>query len=154
MHNINQIIANQAYKKAVELDRDDITYWQKYAKDLIRIGKRREGIELFRKRVEIAPEGDYGSFSAFLWNLHYFPESTTEMFCREYKRWGETYFPVSMAKTSHGNNPDPNRKYTNIDLREPHNHHDWDWKKSKIALIHQIRDKIYSALQSSGLKAD
>jgi len=97
-------------KKAVELDRDDITYWHKYAKDLIRIGKRQEGIELFRKRVERAPEGDYGSFSALLWNLHYFPESTPEMFCREYKRWGETYFPISMAKTSHGNNPDPNRR--------------------------------------------
>jgi len=109
--NQNRIFEATEYRrKAVEANPDSIAYWQNYAKELMRTGKRREGIELLRKRVEKAPADDSAAGSILLWHLHYVPESTAEMFHREYKQWGETYLPMNMAKTFHKNDPDAHRR--------------------------------------------
>jgi len=96
--------------KAVEVDPDDIAYWLEFAKGLIRIGKRNEGIELLRKRVQRATVNDSAAGSILLWQMHYGTEYTPEMFFEAYKKWGQRYVPVSMAKQSHDNDPDPDRR--------------------------------------------
>ncbi len=96
--------------KAVEVDPDNKAYWLDYAKALILMGRRQEGLELLRKRVDEAPDRDDAAKSVLLWHLHYVPESTPQMFYEQYKQWGEMYVPISMAKTSHNNDPDPDRR--------------------------------------------
>ncbi|MHC4430349.1 MAG: O-linked N-acetylglucosamine transferase, SPINDLY family protein [Planctomycetota bacterium] len=109
--NQNRISESAQYRrKAVEADPDNMAYWLDFAKALMRTGKRQEGIALLRRRVEEAPAEDSAAGSILLWNLHYVPESTAEMFFREYKKWGETYLPADMARTSHPNDPDPDRR--------------------------------------------
>jgi predicted O-linked N-acetylglucosamine transferase (SPINDLY family) len=99
----------QYRKKAVETDPDNQAYWLDFAVSMIQTGKRNEGIELLRKRVEMAPPDDNAAGSILLWQTHYLPGTTPEMFFEDYKKWGRTYFPMSMAKTSHSNDPDPDR---------------------------------------------
>jgi predicted O-linked N-acetylglucosamine transferase (SPINDLY family) len=98
-------------KKAVETSEDSEAYLLQYALSLITTGKRDEGIDILRKRAEIAPKDDRGAAgSILLWQLHYCPESTQQMFFDEYRKWATTYLPMTVAKTSHGNNPDPDRR--------------------------------------------
>ena len=98
-------------RKAVETDPDNQAYWLDFARALIRTGKRKEGLELLRKRVELAPTKDGGAAgSILLWQLHYVPEYTQQMFYEEYLKWSQTYLPTSLAKVSHDNDPDPDRK--------------------------------------------
>ncbi len=109
--NQNRIFEAAEYRrKAVETEPENMAYWQNYAKALMRTGKRQEGIELLRKRVEKADANDSSAASILLWNLHYMPQSTPEMFYREYMQWGRKHLPMSMARTSHENDPDPDRK--------------------------------------------
>jgi predicted O-linked N-acetylglucosamine transferase (SPINDLY family) len=99
------------YRKAVEAEPDSKMYWLNLARLLIRTGQRQEGMEILRKRVEMAAaNNDDAAGSILLWYLHHVPESTQQMFFEEYTNWGKTYLPISMAKTSHGNDPDPDRK--------------------------------------------
>ena len=102
--------ALQYRRKAVESDPDNKAYWLDYAKALMIMGRRDEGLELLRKRVKEAPNSDDAAKSVLLWQLHYVPESSPEMFFQEYKQWGETYVPLRLARTSHSNDPDPSRR--------------------------------------------
>jgi len=102
--------AAEYHKKALESDPDNEAYWVNYAKALIRAGKRDQGLELLRRRAEEACSDDEGVQSVLLWQLHYVPGATQQMFFEEYERWGETHFPVSLAKTSHSNDPEPSRR--------------------------------------------
>jgi len=97
--------------KAVETDPDNQAYWLGFARALIRTGKRDEGLKILRKRIELAPAEDGGAAgSILLWQLHHVPESTQQMFFEEYVKWARTYFPTGMAKISHDNDPDPDRR--------------------------------------------
>ncbi len=102
--------AVQYRKKAVQANPGYKAYKLDYAKALILTGKTDEGIRLLRQRVRQAPDSDEAAGSILLWQLHYLPGSTQQMFFEEYRKWGETYVPTSMARTSHNNDPDPNRK--------------------------------------------
>jgi len=103
--------ATEYIRKAVETDPDNHSYWLDFARALIRTGKRDEGLQILRKRAELAPVEDVGAAtSILLWQLHYVPESTQATFFEEYVKWAETYYPMSLAKTSHGNDPDPDRR--------------------------------------------
>ncbi|MBL7185322.1 MAG: hypothetical protein ISS70_03275 [Phycisphaerae bacterium] len=109
-------------KKAVETDPENKAYWLNYAMSLVLTGRRDEGLELLRKRVEMAPADDNAAGSVLLWQLHYVPGSTPEMFFEEYEKWGRTYLPMSMAKSSYNNDPDPDRRlrigYISPDFRD------------------------------------
>jgi len=102
--------AVQYRKKAMQADPEYKAYRLDYAKALILTGKTDEGVELLRERVRKAPDSDEAAGSILLWQLHYLPGSTQRMFFEEYKKWGETYVPPCMARTSHNNDPDPNRR--------------------------------------------
>jgi predicted O-linked N-acetylglucosamine transferase (SPINDLY family) len=102
--------AAQYRKKAVETDPDNRGLWLDFAANLILTGKRDEGMDILRKRVEMANPDDDASGSVLLWQLHYLPGSPPKMFFEEYKKWARTHRPMSVAKTSHNNDPDPDRR--------------------------------------------
>jgi predicted O-linked N-acetylglucosamine transferase (SPINDLY family) len=103
--------AAEYIRKAVETDPGNQAYWLGFARALIRTGRRDEGLQILRERAARAPVEDAGAAgSILLWQLHYVPESTQAMFFEEYVKWADTYYPMSLAKTSHGNDPDPDRR--------------------------------------------
>jgi len=97
-------------RKATQADPGHKAYELNYAKALILTGKTDEGIAILRERVRQAPDSDEAAGSILLWQLHYLPGSTQRMFYDEYRKWGERYVPTSLARTSHNNDPDPNRR--------------------------------------------
>ncbi|MHC4425263.1 MAG: O-linked N-acetylglucosamine transferase, SPINDLY family protein, partial [Planctomycetota bacterium] len=107
-------------KKAMEAEPSNTGIWDSCALNLIRTGKIQEGINLLRKAVEKVP-ANAAIHANLLWYLHYLPETDPQALFDEHKRWGRMHAPVSMAETSHENDPDPDRRlrigYISPDLR-------------------------------------
>jgi predicted O-linked N-acetylglucosamine transferase (SPINDLY family) len=84
------------------------------------VGQKGRGIEMLRQAVARAPERAR-IHSSYLANLHYMPDLNPEMLFAEHKRWGQIHAPAERARTSHRNNPDPDRKlrigYISADFR-------------------------------------
>ena len=96
-------------KKAMEIDPDNVDIWGNFAVDLMISGKTEEGIELLRRALEKNPE-NVSIHSNLLWYMHYLSNQDPQMLFEEHKRWGRMHTPPSMAKTSHENDPDPDRR--------------------------------------------
>ncbi|MGD8786956.1 MAG: tetratricopeptide repeat protein, partial [Phycisphaerales bacterium] len=107
MGNISDAVKYQT--KAVEADPNNAELLANLARMLIGTGKAREGIGLFRKAVEIEPS-NAAMHSNFLFNLHYLPNLDPQMIFEEHERWGRIHAPASLAKVSHSNVPDPDRR--------------------------------------------
>ncbi len=101
--------AIECIKKALEAEPDNADFLVALGEDLIDIGKTQEGIELLRKAIE-SRSGFAAAESSLMWNLHYSPETNLQQLFVEYKKWGSTYAPMSMARKSHDNAPDPDRR--------------------------------------------
>jgi len=101
--------AMEYQKKAVEADPNNAELLANLARMLIGTGKTQEGINLFRKAVETEP-ANAAMHSNFLFNLHYLPNLAPHMLFAEHERWGRIHAPASLAKVSHNNVPDPDRK--------------------------------------------
>ncbi|MHC4569571.1 MAG: O-linked N-acetylglucosamine transferase, SPINDLY family protein, partial [Planctomycetota bacterium] len=108
-------------RKAIEADPDNARICYNYATDLIRVGQAQEGVGLLRKAAELAPE-DPLTRSKLLWSLSFLPDVNPQMLLEEHKNWALIHAPVSMARTSHRNIPDPNRRlrvgYISPDFRK------------------------------------
>jgi len=101
--------AIQYQTKAIEAEPNNAELLANLARMLIATGKAQEGINLFRKAVEAEP-ANAAMHSNFLFNLHYLPNLDPEMLFAEHKRWGRIHAPASLARVSHDNNPDPDRR--------------------------------------------
>jgi protein O-GlcNAc transferase len=101
--------AVQYLQKAVEADPKNAQLQANLARMLIGTGKAQEGINLFRKAVEIDPTNAV-MHSNFLFTLHYLPNPDPQMLFEEHVRWGQNHAPASLAKVSHSNVPDPDRR--------------------------------------------
>ena len=100
-------------QKAVEADPNNAVLGTPYGELLANLarmsigaGKTREGINLFRKALEIEPT-NASMHSNFLFNLHFLPDLDPQMLFGEHKRWGQIHAPPSLAKVSHSNDPNP-----------------------------------------------
>ncbi|MCD6393576.1 MAG: tetratricopeptide repeat protein [Planctomycetes bacterium] len=96
-------------RKAMELLPDNTGIWNNLAYALIQLGEAQEGVDLLRKVVDMTPGYSKGH-SNLLSSLHYLPELDQQMIFEEHKRWGQRYAPISMARTSHDNTVEPERK--------------------------------------------
>ncbi len=101
--------AIQYQTKAVEAEPNNAELLANLARMLIETCKTQEGIELFRKAVEAEPS-NAAVHSNFLFNLHYLPKLDPQKLFAEHERWGRIHAPVSLAKVSHKNVPDPDRR--------------------------------------------
>lgn len=101
--------AMQYRKKALELTPEDVGILSNYALDMMYVGRIEQGIEMLGKVLQKAPTSKMIR-ACYLWNLHYLPELDSQVLLDEHKKWGQMHAPVSMAKTSHNNTPDPDRK--------------------------------------------
>ncbi len=76
---------------------------------LIGAGQVQEGINLFREAIEIDPT-NAAIHSKLLFYLHHQPELDPCKLFEEHKRWGQIHAPTSLARVSHDNNPDTDRR--------------------------------------------
>jgi predicted O-linked N-acetylglucosamine transferase (SPINDLY family) len=107
-------------KKTTELASDFAGAWSNLGMALIRIGETRQGINLLRKAVEKDPKLATLR-SNFLLYLNYLPDVDRQELFNEHKQWGRIHAPASLARASHSNVPDPDRKlrigYISSDFR-------------------------------------
>lgn len=95
--------------KAMELEPENIGIWSNLAVDMMVLGKTEEGIGLLRRTLEKNPTNS-AVHSNLLWYLHYLPDNDPHMLLEEHLRWGQMQAPPHMARTSHENEPDPDRR--------------------------------------------
>ncbi|MHC4230568.1 MAG: tetratricopeptide repeat protein, partial [Planctomycetota bacterium] len=96
-------------KKALEAEPDNTLFQISLALDTIRQGKTQEGVELLRKIVEKDP-GNADAHSKLLFHMHFMPELDQPTLFDEHLRWGRTHAPLSRARTTHENTPEPDRR--------------------------------------------
>ncbi|HUU17996.1 MAG TPA: tetratricopeptide repeat protein [Sedimentisphaerales bacterium] len=96
-------------KKAVEAEPNNAELLANLARMLIGTCKTQEGIELFRKAVEAEP-ANAAVHSNLLFYLHHQPKLDPYKLFEEHKRWGRIHAPASLARVSHSNVPDPDRR--------------------------------------------
>ena len=96
-------------QKAVQAEPDNIGIWSNYAVDLIVLGKPAEGIDLLRRAAERNPAHP-SIHSNLLWYANYLPGHDAGQLFEDHKRWGQTHAPPYLARTSHANDPDPDRR--------------------------------------------
>ncbi|UCF16361.1 MAG: tetratricopeptide repeat protein [Phycisphaerales bacterium] len=96
-------------RRAMEIEPDDIGIWSNYAVDLIVLGRPSEGIDLMQRALQ-KNRAHSLIHSNLLWYTNYLPGHDARQLFEHCKRWGQTHAPPSLARTSHGNDPDPERR--------------------------------------------
>ena len=96
-------------QKLMELCPDEASVYHDLGCSLIFSGRKEEGIALLRKAVKMAPS-DPAIHSTYLFRLHHMPEIDAQMLYKEHRNWAQTHAPVSLAKNSPTNTPDPGRR--------------------------------------------
>ena len=95
-------------QQAVELSPDSPELRTTLGEYLIRMGRTREGIDLLRKAVETSP--DKVNHSKYLWHLHQTADIDRDVLFEEHKRWARIHAPAELARVSHDNTIDPDRR--------------------------------------------
>jgi predicted O-linked N-acetylglucosamine transferase (SPINDLY family) len=129
-------------RKAMELRPDDNNIRNDLATVLMKAGELQEGSKLLQKSIEVNPL-NVSLQSSFLYHLHLLPGVELQTIFDAHRNWGQKHAPVSLAKFSHTNTPDPNRKlrigYISPDFRshpvaqlvdkllEFHNHNEFEF---------------------------
>ncbi len=101
--------AIQYRRKALQAYPDDAGVCNNLARDLIQAGEIKEGFDLLRKSVERAPE-HADIRSNFLNHLHHLPDLDPQVLFDEHEQWGRLHAPPTLARVSHNNPADPDRR--------------------------------------------
>jgi protein O-GlcNAc transferase len=101
--------ALECQRKAVELEPNRPELCANLAKAMMETGQMRDGLELLKNAVEQMPRNAQ-AHSNLLFCMHQLPEPDAEQIFSEHVRWGQMYAPADMARTSHDNVPEPDRK--------------------------------------------
>jgi len=113
--------AMECRRKAVQIDPGNAGIFGNYAADLMLAGNMAEGIDLLRNALKADPKNTL-IHSNLIWYLHYLPDQNPEMLFAEHTRWAREHAPASMARSSHNNAPEPDRKlrigYVSPDFRK------------------------------------
>jgi predicted O-linked N-acetylglucosamine transferase (SPINDLY family) len=107
-------------QKAIEVEPNRPELWANLARALMETGRVTDGISLLRKAVDAMPH-NHQAHSNLLFRLHQLPNLDQHSLFQEHIRWASLHTPPSLAKTSHANIPDPDRKlhigYVSPDFR-------------------------------------
>jgi protein O-GlcNAc transferase len=95
-------------RRAVELAPHSPELRSSLAGLLIQAGWASQGIALLGHVVETSPSAVL--HSKYLWHLHHAETLDRTFLSDEHRRWGKLHAPLSQARTSHGNDPDPDRR--------------------------------------------
>jgi protein O-GlcNAc transferase len=101
--------AMECRKTALQLDPTNPGISSNYAADLMRTGKLRGGIAILRDTLKTSPANPV-IHSNLLFYMHYLPDTDPKVLFEEHKKWGQIHAPLSLAKSSHENAPDPERR--------------------------------------------
>jgi len=104
-----QCQAAEYRKEAVAKDPENLGYQVNLATDMVHLGSAQQGVDMLREIVEKDPS-NIDTHSKLLFYLHYLPTPDPQMLFDEHKKWGQIHTPISLAKTVHDNDPDPDRK--------------------------------------------
>lgn len=96
-------------KRAVEADPNNAELLAGLARMHIGTGQVQEGINLFRRAIEADP-ANAAVHSNLLFYLHHQAELDPCQLFEEHRRWGRLHAPASLARVSHDNNHDPERR--------------------------------------------
>ena len=100
--------AVQHLEKAVALSPESPELRATLADLLIQAGRHRQGLGGLRRLIAGSPDGV--SHSKYLWHLHQGPAWDLAGLYEEHRRWGRLHGPSSLARTSHPNDRDPDRR--------------------------------------------
>lgn len=107
--------------KAIETDPDIPVIWVNLGIKLIERKQITEGFGLLRKAIQKEPDNPV-FYSVYLFCLNHLPEMDPQMVFKLHQHWGKLHAPISKAKTSHDNEPVPDRKlrigYISPDFRK------------------------------------
>jgi protein O-GlcNAc transferase len=101
--------ALQYQKKAVQAEPEKPEFQANLARILMELGRTQEGIELLRKAVAKMP-ANAQVHSNLLFRLHHLPQLEPQVLFDEHRRWGQVHAPISRARVSYHNAPDPDRR--------------------------------------------
>ncbi|OQA00796.1 MAG: hypothetical protein BWY69_01570 [Planctomycetes bacterium ADurb.Bin401] len=96
-------------KRAMDLNPNQPLLSGNLSSNLINLGQVETAIKIERELVKKRPDDNF-VFSNLLLHMHYLPQIDRSAFFDESTKWAKRNVPLSMAKTNHRNNPDPNRK--------------------------------------------
>jgi len=107
-------------EEALRLAPDDVGIESNLARDLMLTGRLDEGLDLLRRAVDQCPQSAW-LHSSLLFMMHYVPGLDPGGIAAEHGRWGRRHAPLSLARTGHDNDPDPDRRlrigYLSADFR-------------------------------------
>jgi len=95
--------------RACAADPENIEFMCDLAGNLMRTGPVEEGMSLFRTASTLAPDNP-SIVGSFLWNQHYMPGEDLEAMFQRYCHLAQFHAPASMARQSHANDRDPERR--------------------------------------------
>jgi len=96
-------------QKAVQMEPANPGIRSNYAADLMLAGRMQESVTQLQDALKANPTNSM-IHSNLIWCLNYLPDQNPQRLLEQAKRWGQMHAPMSMAKTSHENAPDPNRR--------------------------------------------
>jgi len=112
--------AMQYRQKALHQAPENVTILVRFALDIMRAGEIKKGVDMLKELSDKHPE-NRTIRSCYLWYRHYLPIQDPQEIFEEHRDWGQIFAPVSRAKTSHDNDPDPHRRlrvgYVSPDFR-------------------------------------
>ena len=96
-------------QKAIEGNPDNGILLNNYGMLLVRMGRAKEGNEILRQAIPKASHNPV-VHSNLVFFMHYLPDVDRQSFFEEHKQWARDQTPIKLARTSHDNDPDPDRR--------------------------------------------
>jgi predicted O-linked N-acetylglucosamine transferase (SPINDLY family) len=117
LHNLGDICskdgrlsqAAEYRRKVLQIHPDNGEFLYHLGLVLMEIDQTQEGIDLLQMATSKMPNRP-DIHSGFLFSLHYLPNLDYQILFNEHRRWARAHAPAGLAKTSHDNVPEPDRR--------------------------------------------